>query len=143
MLTMIKRILLRRAQIQTLLNEVDRTYPSEACALLLGKIKGDTVEVTDVLCSQNVTLSPVRFEVDPEIVYQAYRQAENEGKEFIGIFHSHPTPAKPSEIDLRYMEANPYFVWLILSTLNHNLAAYRWQRGNACKIEIQTLEEGS
>jgi len=143
MLTIIKKISLNRAQIQTLLNEVERTYPLEACALLLGKIKGDTVEVTDVLCSQNVRTSPVRFEVDPEIVYQAYKRAENEGKELIGIFHSHPAPAMPTETDLKYMESNPYVIWLILSTLNRNLAAYHWQRGKARKIEIQTLEGGS
>jgi len=140
---MIKKISLRRAQIQTLLNEAERAYPLEACALLLGKIRGDIVEVTDVLCSQNIRKSPVQFEVDPEILYQAYSRAENEGKEFIGVFHSHPALAIPTETDLKYMESNSYLVWLILSTLDHNLAAYQWQREKACKIEIQTFEEGS
>jgi len=143
MLTMIKKISLRGAQIQTLLSEAKRTYPLEACSLLLGKIRGNTVEVTDVLCTQNIRKSPVRFEVDPEILYQVYSRAENEGKDFIGVFHSHPAPAIPSETDLKYMESNPYVVWVILSTLNHNLVAYQWQRGKACKIEIETLEEGS
>ncbi|MEM3088897.1 MAG: M67 family metallopeptidase [Candidatus Bathyarchaeia archaeon] len=143
MCTAINKISLNRAQLQTMLNEMERTHPIEACGLLLGKIRGDTIEVTDVLCSQNVVNSPVRFEVDPEAVYQAYVRAENEGKELIGVFHSHPAPPKPSEIDLRYMEANPSFVWLILSTLDRKLAAYHWQKGKPCKIEIQIIKEGS
>jgi proteasome lid subunit RPN8/RPN11 len=126
-----------------MLNEMERTHPIEACGLLLGKIRDDTIEVTDVLCSQNVVKSPVRFEVDPETVYQAYTRAENEGKELIGVFHSHPAPSTPSQIDLRYMEANPCFVWLILSTLDRKLAAYYWRGGKACKIEIQIFEERS
>ena len=39
------------------------------------------------------------------------------------IFHSHPAPAKPSTIDIKYMKINP-IPWLILSTTNNELIVF-------------------
>ena len=55
-----------------------------------------------------------RFEIDPETVVNALTQAEAEGLEFIGLFHSHPAPAAPSSIDLQIMELWGDVFWLLM-----------------------------
>ena len=58
-------------------------------------------------------------------VVAAFNEADEEGLEFIGLFHSHPAPATPSPIDLKFMKLWGDALWLILSSTDGNLAAYQ------------------
>jgi len=133
MLQKIKMMRLDIEHLETLRRVAEESRPMEACALLLGRVKGVTVEVTDIRITENMDDSPLRFTVDPETLYNILNRAEREGKAFVGVFHSHPAPASPSNIDLKYMVFNP-IVWLIMSTVDGCVKAYQW-----CDDSIQTV----
>lgn len=89
-------------------------YPNECVGLLLGRFDDQRREVVRVLPLENrwngqMMLSEQdnphsrrdRFYLDPRDYLRADRQAQAEGLEVIGIYHSHPDwPATPSPRDL-------------------------------------------
>jgi proteasome lid subunit RPN8/RPN11 len=79
----------------------------------------------------------VRFEVDPGKVAAAITEAETEGLDFVGLFHSHPAPATPSSIDLKYMKLWGDILWLILSSIDDKLAAYQLNEGMVKEATIR------
>ncbi|MBO6519828.1 MAG: M67 family metallopeptidase [Rhodospirillales bacterium] len=92
-------------------------YPDEACGLLSGIRKGDTVKVTGVHESHNITDRDPKtgFEIDPKLRFDLMRALEEraDGTEIIGHYHSHPDhPAEPSATDLS-MTYETEFIWLI------------------------------
>jgi proteasome lid subunit RPN8/RPN11 len=93
--------------------------------MLFGKMSQSEAEVKKVLVAKNRLISTTRFEIDPTMVAVAVIEAEKEGYEFIGLFHSHPAPAIPSSVDLKYMRLWGDIVWLILSSTTGKLAAYQ------------------
>jgi proteasome lid subunit RPN8/RPN11 len=117
--------------------ETEKVYPVEACAMLFGKVSQIKAEVKKVLVAKNRLLSTTRFEVDPAKVAAAVTEAEKEGYEFIGLFHSHPAPAAPSLVDLKYMRLWGDTLWLILSSIDGKLAAYQLIDGSVKEATIR------
>ena len=124
-------------QLCLLRNESRKTHPVEACGLLFGRlIDGETV-VTRVVIMPNVLKSPVRFEADPQTVFNAFEQAERDELQFIGLFHSHPAPASPSAVDLKYMRLWGEAVWLILSSIDGTIAAFKMTDGDPHEVSLK------
>jgi [CysO sulfur-carrier protein]-S-L-cysteine hydrolase len=73
-------------------------YPLEACGLLVGH--GERVE-RFVPCSNEAASARV-YTIPPKELLRAERQAEDDGMEIIGVFHSHthsePYPS-PTDVD--------------------------------------------
>jgi proteasome lid subunit RPN8/RPN11 len=118
-------------------HETERVHPVEACAMLFGSLSYNKAVVEKVEVAQNRLKSSTRFEVDPEKVAAAVTEAENEGLEFIGLFHSHPAPATPSSVDLEYMRLWGDALWLIHSSIDGKLAAYHLVEGKAKEATIR------
>jgi len=116
---------LQRHHADLLKQEAKKVHPVEACAMLFGKLSQNKAVVEKVEFAPNELQSTVRFEIDPEKVAAAFADAEEEGLDFIGLFHSHPASASPSPIDLKYMRLWGDALWLILSSTEGNLAAYQ------------------
>jgi proteasome lid subunit RPN8/RPN11 len=77
-------------------------YPQETCGVLVGRLQDDTVAVTRASRAGNMNRERAhdRFELDPRDFLEADRAARAEGREIVGIWHSHPDhPAEPSETD--------------------------------------------
>jgi len=117
--------------------EVRRVHPIEACALLFGKLTKKEVVVKKVVTAPNRLQSTVRFEINPETFAEAFNKADEEELDFIGLFHSHPAPPKPSSFDLKYMKLWGDAIWLILSTTNNSLAAYQMRNAEVKEITIK------
>ncbi|MFQ6081650.1 MAG: M67 family metallopeptidase [Candidatus Bathyarchaeia archaeon] len=128
---------LRSQQLHLLREEARKSHPVEACALLFGRMIDDEAIVTKVVVAPNLLQSTVRFEMDPQIVFNAFEQAEREGLRFIGLFHSHPAPARPSAVDLRYMRLWGEAVWLILSSINGDIAAFQMKNDKVYEITLK------
>jgi len=105
--------------------------------MLFGKLTQKEAAVKRVVVASNKLQSTVRFEIDPETFVNAFTEAEREGLDFIGLFHSHPAPAAPSLIDLKYMKLWGDSLWLILSSTNGNLAVYQMRNGKVREITIE------
>jgi proteasome lid subunit RPN8/RPN11 len=124
-------------QIRLLKDESKNIHPIEACALLFGRLIDEEAVVTKVVVTPNVLKSSVRFEADPQKVFDVFEQAEQEGLEFIGIFHSHPTPARPSVFDLQYMRLWGEAVWLILSSVDGGVGAFQMVKGDLQTVVLK------
>jgi proteasome lid subunit RPN8/RPN11 len=128
---------LKRQHVRLLKEEARKVHPIEACALLFGRLTRKEALVKRVVVTANELQSTVRFEIDPETFVKAFTEADGEGLEFIGLFHSHPAPAKPSLIDLKYMKLWGDALWLILSSTSGSLAAYQMRQGKVKEITIK------
>lgn len=128
---------LRRHHVDLLKQEAEKVHPVEACAMLFGELSQNEAVVEKVEVAPNELQSTVRFEMDPEKVAAAITEAEEEGLDFIGLFHSHPAPAAPSSIDLKFMKLWGDALWLILSSIDGNLAAYQLSDGTVKEVTIR------
>jgi len=117
--------------------EARRVHPIEACAMLFGNSTQKEAVVKKVVVAPNKLKSTVRFEINPETFAKTFIEADKEGLEFIGLFHSHPAPAKPSLIDLKYMKLWGNAIWLIQSLTDSNLAAYQMRNSEIREITIK------
>ena len=122
-LSLVKRIILTDSQEKKLKTISRDAHPFEGCAFLLGHIKKDTLEISDIIPTENTDRSTVTFQINPKKVLETYERTDKENKA-VGIFHSHPAPPRPSSIDIQYMEVNPV-VWIIMSSTTDSLAAYQ------------------
>jgi len=125
-------------QLRFLRKEARRVHPIEACAILFGKTNRRGAIVKRVVTLQNVLKSTTRFEIASKAFFGAFMQAEKDGLEFIGLFHSHPAQAYPSVVDLEFMRLWGDAVWLILSSTHDNFAAFQMRDGNVRAVTVKT-----
>jgi proteasome lid subunit RPN8/RPN11 len=128
---------LKRQYVDLLKEEARRTHPIEACAMLFGKQTQKEAVVEKVVVAPNRLKSTLRFEISPETFADAFTKADEEGLDLIGLFHSHPAPATPSTIDLKYMKLWGDTIWLILSSINGDLAAYQMRGTEVQEITVK------
>ena len=123
-------------QLNSLRDEAKKVYPNEACAMLFGRTTTGEAFVTRIVVSPNILRSTVQFEIEPQKVLQAFKEAEELGEEFIGIFHSHPAVAEPSSLDIQCMRLWGNAVWLILSSTEGNFAAFQLVNGDVQNLKL-------
>jgi proteasome lid subunit RPN8/RPN11 len=131
---------LKDRNINLLKEEAKKVHPTEACAILIGRTNPNELIVSEVLLTPNKLQSSVRFEIDPEFLFQTFEEVEKKGCEVIGFFHSHPAPTKPSRIDKKFMKHWSNKVWLILSSITSEIAAYMLVNEEVREIHI-TIEK--
>lgn len=101
---------------QTMVLHAQRVYPNECCGAMLGHTRGDRKVVTDALALENAWAGEQgeRYELRPEDLLRADREARSRGLDLIGIFHSHPDcDAYFSETDLK--NSCPWYSFVVLS----------------------------
>ena len=130
---------LQRRHVDLLKQQAEKVQPVEACGMLFGRLSHSEAVVEKIDFAPNKLQSPVRFEIDPAEVAAAFAEAEEEGLDFVGLFHSHPAPAAPSSIDLKGMRLWGDTLWLILSSTDGKLAAYQLMEDN---VEEATIRIG-
>ena len=94
----------------------EATFPNECCGVMLGKIDGGEKVVTRALPMENAYKGTQedRYEIRPEDLLAADRDARAEGLDLIGIFHSHPDcDAYFSKTDLE--TSCPWYSFVVLS----------------------------
>ena len=98
-------------------------YPHEGCGFLLGEFApsngsamSEVVRVAAARPARNTRSdSPHnRYTIDPEEFLQVLHEAERDGRDVVGFYHSHPdAPARPSTYDRDH--AWPRYAYLIVS----------------------------
>lgn len=107
--------------------ELEANRPYEACGVLVGTINGSIAKVEKALPITNSKRTHRSFELEPKQFYDAWNEAEKNGKEIVGIYHTHPvSSAIPSMWDRETMENAPS-VWLIAGA--DGFRAYVWDSG--------------
>ena len=99
-----------------MVQHAEATYPNECCGAMIGVNDGDEKQVLTAVALENAFAGPQgeRYELRPEDLLAADRAAREQGKDLIGIFHSHPDcDAYFSETDLR--NSCPWYSFVVLS----------------------------
>jgi proteasome lid subunit RPN8/RPN11 len=92
------------------------TFPNECCGAMLGTLEGDQKTVTVAAPLENAHQGPqsARYDIRPEDLLAAEREARAKGLDLIGIYHSHPDcDAYFSETDLK--NSCPWYSFVVLS----------------------------
>jgi proteasome lid subunit RPN8/RPN11 len=80
----------------------EETYPHECCGILLGKSEGDALTIHQLLRAGNTRTDSAhnRYNIAPQELIGAQREARKQGLDIIGFYHSHPDhPAQWSPTD--------------------------------------------
>jgi proteasome lid subunit RPN8/RPN11 len=114
--------------------------PDEACGLLAGPMRDGepTGLVTRVYPCRNADASARTYTVDPRDMLHAMRDAEAEGGELVGVWHSHThTDAYPSDTDIR-QAVDPAWVYVLVSLKPGDpvLRAYRIRDGGTTETQV-------
>lgn len=100
-----RRLIITRRDIGMIEEHASRMDPEECCGILLGRSSGeadDTVLIERVIPAENVhpDRREERYEIAPETLLRAQKEARSEGQEVVGYYHSHPNgEGHPSEHD--------------------------------------------
>ncbi|MFW9856609.1 MAG: Mov34/MPN/PAD-1 family protein [Candidatus Thorarchaeota archaeon] len=118
--------------------------PIEVVGLAFGEWEPqDHVNVTDFEPMLNLDESSTHFSIDYEIFYHHIMKYEKEGRELVGIFHSHPKNARlaPSLQDIHFMEYWPYpYTWLIGGDgSDPKLKAFALRKGKVIELPIRII----
>ena len=118
-------------------HELEANSPYEACGVLVGLVDANdenTVLVMRAIPIKNSNRTERSFELDPAGLYKAWTDAEDEGLDIVGIYHTHPlSPARPSAWDMEYMQQEQN-IWVIAGA--DGIFAYRWVDDGVQAVKI-------
>lgn len=101
---------------QEMVAHAQSTYPNECCGAMLGRVDGVEKEVLIAMRLENSSSGSqrARYELRPEDLLAADKEARRQGLDLIGIYHSHPDcDAYFSKTDLE--NSCPWYSFIVLS----------------------------
>ncbi|MDR2419100.1 MAG: M67 family metallopeptidase [Treponema sp.] len=106
--------------------EGEKAYPNECCGILLGAIADDDTRLVESILpianARGQAEQYHRFQIEPEDLLRAEKEAKVQNREVLGFYHSHPDhPAQPSEYDRN--NAFPFYSYIIVSIEKKKVAA--------------------
>jgi len=109
--------------------------PDECC----GIIAGQNGRATKLFRARNAEASPYRYNVDPKDLFRIHRECEQNGWEFMVIYHSHTaSEAYPSATDVR-LAFWPETHYVLVSLMDRNrpaVRAFRIEDGRVSEEEL-------
>jgi proteasome lid subunit RPN8/RPN11 len=121
----------------TLVRELERhaleSLPEECCGVLIGRIEGDAHIVEEVRPAANVSPDDRTraYEIEPQAVFECFRDARRTGRHVLGFYHSHPDGTdNPSDRDRDGVW--PHMSYVIVPVAEGRVAGLRsWNAGPA------------
>ena len=102
----------------------EQTYPHECCGILLGKSTDADLHVTEILRAGNTRTDSAhnRYNIAPQELIAAQRQARKSDLDIVGFYHSHPDhPAQYSPTD--FAEAHWFGCAYVITAIEKGHAA--------------------
>ncbi|MDK2854458.1 MAG: [CysO sulfur-carrier protein]-S-L-cysteine hydrolase [Thermococcaceae archaeon] len=132
-----KSLFIKRIHLDEILRKAKESK-IEICGFLVGKIEGNVAFVERLVFANNKLNSPVEFEIEPLETLKVLEAAEKEGREIVGIFHSHVNcPPYPSSKDLKGMDLWRN-IWLIVNNLGE-YRAFTLEEENVKEVKIEIV----
>ncbi len=103
---------------RNMIAHAEATYPDECCGVMLGSVDEMKI-VRQAVALDNVAEGSqrARYELAPEDLIRADREARTHGMDLVGIYHSHPDcDAYFSQTDLK--NSCPWYSFVVLSIQN-------------------------
>ena len=111
--------------------------PNECC----GIIAGQDSRPGKLFRAKNAEASPYRYSVDPQDLFRIYRECEENGWEFLVIYHSHTaSEAHPSGTDIR-LAFWPETFYVLVSLMQPDqpvVRAFRIEEGQVTEEKLAT-----
>ncbi|WP_100259530.1 Mov34/MPN/PAD-1 family protein [Qipengyuania seohaensis] len=99
--------------VEAMVSQAASAHPRECCGVLLG----EGGRITEVRLATNVHPQPERhFEIDPQQLVDAHRDARNGGPAVLGYYHSHPNGRESPSAEDAAMAAGDGAVWAIIAS---------------------------
>lgn len=99
------------AQLKQIYTHAKEIYPHECFGFLVGTFDAGGLVYRAVRGTNLSTERADRFEMDPKEFVGIEKQADNEGLNVIGFYHSHPDwPAIPSQTDISWAWEGSYYL---------------------------------
>jgi proteasome lid subunit RPN8/RPN11 len=109
-------IQIKRTAWDVMVQHARATYPNECCGAMLGVSDDGSKRVVLAVPLKNAFAGPQadRYELRPEDLLRADREARTHGMDLVGIFHSHPDcDAYFSATDLK--NSCPWYSFVVIS----------------------------
>lgn len=131
-------VYIKRSVLDTMINHCQQEAPYEACGLLSGtKEKNKTIWKM-----KNIDRTPTSFAMDVNQMTQVFKMIKQQGEEWTGIYHSHPTaPPIPSRNDIVHAQY-PKVAYFIVSLASGkpNVKCYRIKNNLVASLKVIVLD---
>ncbi|MDY2626804.1 MAG: M67 family metallopeptidase [Lachnospiraceae bacterium] len=137
-----KKIIIRKQDVEKIIAHAREKLPNEACGLAAGTETGDVRTIRRIYYLTNVDASREHFTMDPKEQLLAIKDMRARGLTPLGNWHSHPeSPSRPSEEDKR-LAYDSKASYLILSLMEETpvLKSFHVENGESSE-EILEIEE--
>lgn len=137
-----RKIIIRKQDVDEMIAYAKEKLPDEACGLLAGTEAGDERIVDKVYYLTNMDESSEHFTMDPKEQLQAVKDMRAKGLKPLGNWHSHPeTPSRPSDEDKR-LAYDSTASYLILSLMDEEpvLNSFHVESGESFKETLEIIE---
>lgn len=132
-------LVLEQRYIDEMIQHARDDLPNEACGIIAGK-DGRAMKLYRAI---NAEASPYRYSVDPKDLLRIHREVDENGWDFMVIYHSHTqTEAYPSPTDVR-LAAWPeaYYVLVSLAEASPVVRAFRILDGAVTEEPIEVVQQ--
>jgi len=128
---------IKKTHLNEIFEEAKKKYPIEACGILAGKKHDSETVVEKVYHAKNILNSKSAYRIDPADQIKAFQEAEIEGLEIIGFYHSHPfwEPYWSKEDEEKGKAWTNYF-HIIVSPKANKVKVYRKEQTKVEKEEL-------
>jgi len=120
---------LDRAVYEGVVGHAREGAPEEVCGVLGGTHGTDESHAAVARRAENAAAAPrTRYEIDPAEQFALMAAIEDEGRDVVGFYHSHPAgPPRPSETDAAQATWEGYaYVIVDLAGAEPFVGAWRW-----------------
>ena len=129
---------LPREFVDEMIGHAREEAPNECC----GIIAGQNGRAEKLFRARNAEASPYRYSVDPQDLFRIHRECEQNGWEFLVIYHSHTaSEAYPSGTDVR-LAFWPETFYVLVSLMNPDDPVVRAFRIVDGAVTEEELAEG-
>ena len=129
-------LLLEKQYVGEMIAHAQEDAPNECC----GIIAGDDGSAVKLFRAVNAEASPYRYSVEPKDLLRIFRECEDNGWDFLAIYHSHTaSEAYPSPTDVR-LAFWPEAYYVLVSLLDPQtpvVRAFRIVDGNVTEEDIR------
>ena len=125
--------------IDNMIAHARREAPIECCGVLGGR----DGRVLKLYQATNAERSRYCYNIEPQELFRINRECEENGWQFLAIYHSHPdSAAYPSPTDVHLAALWPeslYFIVSLLSPENPEVRAFRIRNGEVTEEKIEIV----
>jgi len=125
--------------IDNMIAHARREAPIECCGVLGGR----DGRVLKLYQATNAEHSRYCYNIEPQELFRINRECEENGWQFLAIYHSHPdSAAYPSPTDVHLAALWPeslYFIVSLLSPENPEVRAFRIRNGEVTEEKIEIV----